>query len=143
MGAATKPVSAQCLCGRVTFTVTPHDLDVGVCHCAMCRRWTAGAFMALHCEDVDIPENDALGVYRSSDWAERGFCKECGTPLFWRTHDHSMYAVSATAVEISEGLRLATEIFIEEKPQYYAFANDTRKMTGAEVMAMFAEDREA
>src|SRR5690606_9332393 len=101
------------------------------------------AFMALHCEDVDIPENDALGVYRSSDWAERGFCKECGTPLFWRTHDHSMYAVSATAVEISEGLRLATETFIEEKPQYYAFANDTTKVTGAEWMAMFAEDREA
>lgn len=37
-------------------------------------------------------------------------------------------------------LMLAREIFIEEKPDYYAFNNDTHKMTSAEVFAMFAQD---
>ncbi len=30
------------------------------------------------------------------------------------------------------------QIFIEEKPEYYCFANETQNMTGSEVFAMFA-----
>jgi hypothetical protein len=30
------------------------------------------------------------------------------------------------------------QIFIDEKPAYYRFANDTRNMTGAEVFALYA-----
>jgi hypothetical protein len=33
---------------------------------------------------------------------------------------------------------LTSQIFIDEKPAYYTFANQTKTMTGAEVFAMFA-----
>lgn len=37
-----------------------------------------------------------------------------------------------------DGVVLKQEIFIDEKPDGYAFAGETAKMTGAEVFAMFA-----
>ncbi|HAI54030.1 MAG TPA: S-(hydroxymethyl)glutathione synthase, partial [Acinetobacter nosocomialis] len=36
-----------------------------------------------------------------------------------------------------EGLHLDMEIFIDSKPDFYTFQNDTKKLTGAEVVALF------
>ena len=33
---------------------------------------------------LKIEDTTHLGVYRSSDWAERCFCNKCGTVLFYR-----------------------------------------------------------
>ena len=35
---------------------------------------------------------------------------------------------------------LSTEVFIDEKPNYYTIAGDTKKMTGAEVFAEFGSE---
>jgi hypothetical protein len=40
--------------------------------------------------------------------------------------------------EENEGLVFDRQIFIDEKPEYYSFANETKNMTGAEVFAQFA-----
>ena len=37
-----------------------------------------------------------------------------------------------------EGVVFESQIFIDEKPDYYSFADQTETMTGAEVFAMFA-----
>ncbi len=90
----TKALSGHCLCGAVKFTAAPEKMEMGVCHCGMCRRWTGGTFMAVNAGDtVKITEGQKdLGVYKSSDYGERCFCKKCGTTLFWRMqggrHDH-------------------------------------------------------
>lgn len=136
---ATSPVgklSGGCLCGAVRFTVEPGSREFGTCHCSMCRRWTAGLFLSVECEDrFEIEDNSSLGVYRSSEWADRGFCKKCGTPLFYRLVGPDHYAVSLEALDDRRGFAFASEIFIEDKPPYYDFANDTRRMTGAEALA--------
>ena len=43
---------------------------------------------------------------------------------------------------ISPGLRFKSQIFIDEKPDWYTFANETENMTGAEVFAMYAPKEE-
>jgi hypothetical protein len=132
-------MSGGCLCGAVRFTAVPKDKDFGVCHCSMCRRWSAGPFFALECGDTLTIENDAnLGIYRSSEWAERGFCKVCGTPLFYRLVGKDFHAVSVEAFDDRSGFSMSSQIFIDEKPAYYDFANKTQNMTGAEVFAAFA-----
>ena len=128
-----------CLCGAVRFAAAPKDQEVGACHCSMCRRWTAGPFMVLDCADtlkVEDPNN--LGVYRSSEWAERCFCKKCGTALFYRLVSNGQHYVSAEAFDDRAGYALTSQVFIDEKPAYYDFANKTHNMTGAEVFAAFA-----
>jgi hypothetical protein len=134
-----KPLSGGCLCGAVRFTASPQNCEVGACHCGMCRKWTAGPFLVLDCADTLHFDDDAnLGVYRSSEWAERGFCKRCGTPLFYRLIGKGMHFVSAEAFDDRNGYVFTSQIFIDEKPSYYEFANRTHNMTGAEVFAAFA-----
>ncbi|ARQ01617.1 GFA family protein [Pseudorhodoplanes sinuspersici] len=137
--ASSTGIAGGCLCGAVRFTAAPRDKNFGVCHCSMCRRWTAGPFLALECgATVEIDNTSNLGIYRSSEWAERGFCKACGTPLFYRLIDRDFYAVSVEAFDDRGGFSMNSQIFIDEQPNYYEFANDTKMMTGAEVFAAFA-----
>lgn len=135
------PKSGRCLCGAVRFSakIGPH---VDVCHCGMCRRWSGGVFMASAGEDIAIEDEAALGVYRSSDYGERVFCKTCGSSLFWRMQDGSGAHVSVSALDDLSGLTFAQEIFIDEKPALYDFANETRRLTGAEFVAMFEAKQE-
>ena len=42
----------------------------------------------------------------------------------------------------SEGLVFDLQVFIDEKPEYYSFANETKNMTGAELFAQFAPPSE-
>lgn len=129
--------SGQCLCGAVNFKATPKSDEMGVCHCGMCQRWAGGVFMAVSCGDtVSVNDDSELGVYVSSEWGERCFCKKCGTTLFWRMRDGSNTSVAVPAFDDTSGLDFKSEIFIDEKPAYYAFANNTKKQTSAE---MFAE----
>jgi hypothetical protein len=131
-------VTGGCLCGAVRFTAAPAKREVGACHCSMCRRWSAGPFLALECGDTLKIENATnLGVYRSSEWAERCFCTKCGTPLFYRLIGKDFYAVSAEAFDTRDGYEFKSQIFIDEKPAYYDFANKTQNMTGAQVFAAF------
>lgn len=128
-----------CLCGAVRFSATPADHEVSACHCSMCRRWSAGPFLVRDCgTTLTIEDTSSLGAYRSSEWAERAFCKTCGTPLYYRLIDKDMYFVSAEAFDDLKGNVFTTQIFIDEKPAYYDFANATHNMTGAEVFAQFA-----
>lgn len=135
---AGREISGRCLCGAVSFTAVAHKDDVGVCHCHMCQRWAAGPFLARECDaaSLSISGDEALGVYQSSAWGERCFCKRCGTVLFWRSCDGQNLAVSAGSLDDTSTLTLASEIFVDEKPAYYAFANETSKMTGPEFIAM-------
>lgn len=131
--------TAQCLCGGVKFSARLKNGEVGVCHCSMCRRWSGGIFLSVEAVgDLEFERDDALGVYTSSDWGERCFCSKCGSTLFWRMRNGRHTVVSAQALDDLPEPRLSGEIFFDEKPDYYNFAEATRKMTGAEVFAMYA-----
>jgi len=131
-------ISGQCLCGAVKFSAVVAKREVDVCHCNMCLRWSAGPYIGLpHDGDVTFSGSDNIGVYKSSEWAERGFCKACGSSLFYHLLGTDHYSFSAGALDKQDGLTLTAQIFIDEKPAYYDFANDTPKLTGAEVMAAF------
>ena len=136
-------VSGHCLCGAVSYKAKAASNDVSACHCTMCRRWSAGPFIAfIHEGSVNFSGSENIAVYKSSDWAERGFCKVCGSPLYYHLSGSAYYALSASTIDDQSRLRLARQIFIEEKPPYYDFANDTPCLTGAEAVAAFAASRE-
>lgn len=74
-----------CQCGAVRFAVSPGPARQTVCHCRMCQRATGNAFAPLiEVEDTRISWTGYAKTYRSSNVAERGFCDECGTPIFYR-----------------------------------------------------------
>ncbi|MCF6302712.1 MAG: GFA family protein [Devosiaceae bacterium] len=128
-----------CLCGAVRFNASPENKRFGACHCDMCRRWTAGAYLSIACGDsVEIQDETSIGVYSSSKWAERHFCSKCGTSLWYKLKNSSDCYVSIELFDKTEGFDFASQIYIDCKPDYYTFSNETKNMTGAEVEAAFA-----
>lgn len=128
----------KCLCGAVSIT-TPDTADMNACHCGMCRRWGSGPYMSVHAgSNVTITGADRIRSFRSSDWAERAFCGECGTHLYYRllpTNDHEL---SMGLFQDGPEFLFREQIFIDCKPGTYEFANDTENLTEAEVFAKFA-----
>lgn len=136
--ADTIDAKGQCLCGAVTIDAHSLQTHVGVCHCGMCRHWGGGPLMALRCEgDVSIEGSGYVTLFESSEWAERGFCKQCGTHLFYRLKQSQEYFLPAGLFDLDEELNFDHQVFIDKKPLYYHFANDTKNLTEAEVFAQF------
>ncbi|MEL6495943.1 MAG: GFA family protein [Cyanobacteria bacterium J06623_7] len=75
--------------------------------------------------------------FPSSEWAERGFCSKCGTHLFYWLKQNNHYYVPVGIFERQDNFVFDHQIFIDRKPEYFAFANDTSNMTEAEVLTMF------
>lgn len=134
----TPSSQGHCLCGRVHLQVQATHSHVGVCHCRMCRRWGGGPLLAVECgADVQFQGEEHITAYASSDWAERGFCRHCGTHLFYRLKADGMYVIPAGLFDAQDTLVLQQEIFVDEQPAFYAFANPTQRLTGEQVFAQF------
>ena len=138
----TKTISGHCLCGAVKVTAVPKSHDAFVCHCSMCNRWAGGISMFL--DVIGAPQFEGaenIGLYKSSEWGERGFCKSCGSSLFWKVAGQDRYSLMTGILDDQAALTLAREIFIDDKPVHYTFANDTLKQTGEEAMADYVEPK--
>jgi len=129
-------LKGHCLCGAVTFAATPSRPHVEACQCAMCRRWGGIALV-----DVPVGKNVAfsgeehIARYRSSAWAERGFCTTCGSNLFYHFLPNGNYGLCAGLFDDLGEVTMNEEIFVDEQPDYYTFAGERPRKTGAEVIA--------
>ena len=126
----------RCLCGKIGITAKAVNPEVHACHCSMCQLWNGGPTLSVHCGmDVSFSNEEDISIYRSCSWAELGFCKNCGSHVFYRAIDSGEYIIQAGDFDSSDGFVLNQQKFIDEKPSYYRFANKTTHLTGAEVFA--------
>lgn len=129
----------QCLCGAVEIDAIGLQKNVGACHCGMCRHWGGGPFMTIQCDgEVGINGKNNVSLFTSSEWAERGFCNQCGTHLFYRLKQQNLYYLPAGLFDLDEELDFDHQVFIDKKPIYYHFANETKNMTEEEIFDMFS-----
>lgn len=132
-------MKGSCLCGAIEVS-TADQTEIGVCHCSMCRRWSGGPMLATHCgPEVSFSGKRNPSTYRSSDWAERGFCPTCGTHLFYHLLPANEYILPAGLFETDASFVMSSQIFIDHKPHYYDFVNETPAMTSEQVFAQFSQ----
>lgn len=125
----------SCLCGAVQFTTSTARKGMEACHCGMCRKWGGGPLMATRCEDeVTFHGEDNISVYESSTWAERGFCKLCGSHLFFRLKDTHAHFIPVGLFEQQGAFTFEQQSCIDRKPAFYAFENETTNLTEAQLM---------
>lgn len=136
MNSAIPPeLDGRCLCGQVTFKARPFG-GAGACHCETCRRWSGGIFLGVQLAGAPCFADQApLAVYRSSQWGERVFCRNCGASLIWRTVESGHQVASIQCFDEPGRFPLKTEIYIDEKPASYALAGQHKTVTGAEINA--------
>lgn len=131
--------TGRCLCGAVTVTAKESRNTVGACHCNMCRRWGGGPFMETACgAAVSFHGEENISVFDSSAWAERGFCSKCGTHLFYRLKESCQHMIPVGIFDGDDKLVFDSQVFIDEKPAFYSFSQETKDLTGAELFAKYA-----
>jgi hypothetical protein len=128
----------QCLCGVVRFTVETVDPECWACHCNMCVRWSAGPFLSVSTTSAKFEGEDNITIFDSSEWAERGFCRQCGTILYYRLKKRDGLEMNIGVFDDPPPIRLAGEIFVDRKPGTFEFAGDHPRLTEAEAIERFS-----
>lgn len=83
-------MKGSCLCGQVTYVVTPPALVFQNCHCSRCRKITGSAFspnMIVKPDQFEwLSGEDQVGRYEieGAKYFATSFCKCCGSTLPWK-----------------------------------------------------------
>jgi len=119
-------LTGQCECGAVAFQVTGARKEITMCHCGQCRRTSGHHWAATNApyDQVTFTNDAGLKWYASSDWAKRGFCKECGSSLFYRMNDEDGIGIAAGCFTEPTGFTAGKHIFTADKGEYYDIADD-------------------
>ena len=128
-GNAEARATGRCLCGAVTYEVRGALRDVLLCHCVECRRWGGyvGAFTSTRTEHLAIRGEHAIGWIESpgSDrHARRGFCRECGSSLFWQPADADRINIAAGTLDRPTGLEIAGHWYSHQAGDYDELPGD-------------------
>ena len=131
--------SGRCLCGAVVFSITPAG-EALACHCTDCRRHHGIAFHSISTHDFRLLEGAAyVRGYASSSWAERGFCTQCGTGIYYHLREQNYHGVSLGCLDEPKPM-LKKHIYVEsaevtaDKPYQPAIWDDLPQLTGAEFL---------
>ncbi|CCN34195.1 putative Glutathione-dependent formaldehyde-activating GFA [Vibrio nigripulchritudo SO65] len=133
----------SCLCGSVQIEIPKSQVDLGVCHCTNCQRWSGGPLFEIEGgTNVRFKGEEYIAEYQSSKWAVRGFCKKCGSHLFIRDENTGEYGIPPGLFEDETGLTLNRQVFVDHKSTYYSFSDDTRNITSEFIYKHFPHVRE-
>ena len=100
----TETWTGGCQCGAVRYRFTQKPKGAHICHCRMCQK----AFGAFYAPLVGGPTEafevtrGQLAIFKSSDQADRGFCRDCGTPLSFAYVDGNWISVSIGSLDDPE-----------------------------------------
>jgi hypothetical protein len=126
----------RCLCGVVSFRVNGAMRPIVTCHCGMCRRWHGhfAAYTSAKCADIELSGLAEVRWFLSSDKAKRGFCRRCGSSLFWAPAGGERWSIAAGSLHEPTGLRTVRHIFTADKGDSYRIADGVRESPGSMAM---------
>lgn len=92
-----------CFCGFVRYRAEGDTHDESNCHCSICRRTSAAAFVSWFSVPIErfrFTQGQPTS-FRSSEHATRTFCPRCGTPLTFSS-ERSAAEVDVTTCSLDE-----------------------------------------
>lgn len=114
--------TGTCLCGAVRYEAEGPLRPVVGCHCRQCRKWTGHFVAATSAPRAGVTITGEVRWFRSSDFARRGFCPECGSSLFWDGPGDNL-SICAGSLDGNPDLPMAGHIYCADKGAYYAIAD--------------------
>ncbi|NJN06098.1 MAG: GFA family protein [Rhodobacteraceae bacterium] len=140
----SRQIEGRCLCGAVRVSALASETPLlRACHCDMCRQHTSGMFISIETEQDGMKIIGPARSFRSSDWAERGFCDTCGSTLWYGTlHDGARHLAAGLFDRAGDG-RMTLEFFADKCPEGYRLAGHHDRLSTEETIAMFADAGEA
>lgn len=121
------------MCGAVTYRLTGPLEDVLHCHCENCRR-TTGNFVAaarIATAAIDLGDPDDHLIWFRLPYARYGFCRGCGSTLFWVGADHEQTtSVMVGSLDSDSGLRLGGVWFTGEAQSHHVLPDHVPHFVG-------------
>ena len=135
------------MCGTVRFRLAEEPFDAGWCHCRTCQLNSGAPAMVF----ASVSEGKylfdqggaAVRKVRSSSFGHRGYCGECGTPLYMKV-DHQPETVDFSVATLDEPGRVRPGFHIfwasrvpwllldDNLPKFDRFRLETRGLEGTE-----------
>ena len=115
-------MTGGCQCGAVRFAVFKGRTRGDICHCRMCQKATGNFFFAsvsVRCEDMAWTRGEPA-VFKSSELVERGFCRDCGTPLSFRYVDRDRIGLSLGSFDSPQGVAIVEQYGVESRLPAFA-----------------------
>ena len=103
--------SGGCQCGAIRYSITAEFGKAGICHCRMCQKAFGNFGAAL----VSVAANGlqwtrgSAAEFRSSVIVARGFCADCGTPLYMREDQDPDYEIAIGTLDEPNAIGPMTE----------------------------------
>lgn len=116
----------SCLCGAVTFEVEGALRGPDACHCTICRKVSGHIYAGTDVKraNVTIHGEEHVTWYRSSEKVRRGFCKTCGTNLFFDPPpERDWLGIAMGAFDSPTDTKLVVHIYTANKGDYYEIAD--------------------
>ena len=119
----------SCLCGAVAFEVAGDLPAPDACHCSQCRKSSGHYFVSTDVprSAVTIHGGENVTWYRSSEKVRRGFCKTCGSSLFWDPLEKDWTGIAMGAFDPPTDTKIRIHIHVASKSDYYDIADDLPK----------------
>lgn len=137
-----REIKGQCLCGAVTVAALYDGGPLSACHCDMCRRHSSSLFIGVAADQSSIVVKGPAKSFRSSEWAERGFCSECGSTLWYGTvHDGARY-LGAGLFDNAAGGAISVEYFADQCPEGYRLEGIKKRLSAEATIALFSDGSE-
>lgn len=111
----------SCMCGAVSFTVLCELKRPDACHCTQCRKFSGHYFVSTDVprDAFEIAGAENVAWYQSSARVRRGFCRVCGSSLFFDAPAKDWIGVAMGAIDGASGTSMELHIFVAEKGDYY------------------------
>lgn len=110
-----------CQCGAVRYELLQKPRNPHICHCRMCQKQFGNFFAAL----CSVPKKKfrvtrgTMANFRSSEKVQRGFCKDCGTPLTYEPLDRDSVAVSIGSLDNHSAMQPEVQYGIEGREPWF------------------------
>jgi hypothetical protein len=123
MSAAPVRITGGCQCGAIRYALHAEPTGASICHCRMCQKAFGSYFAPLAgvpLADFEVTRG-TIAWFRSSDEVERGFCRDCGTPLiFHYVGSERRISVALGSLDDPAAIRPAEQYGIESRLPWFA-----------------------
>ena len=131
MSGSSKRLTGGCQCGALRYEWLERPTHSSVCYCRMCQKASGQPFMGLTGGKSENLRwiSGTLAIFKSSNRVERGFCRDCGSPLTYAFEGTGDISVAINSLDDPESSPPTRQFGIESKVSWVDGIHSLRSST--------------
>ena len=131
-----------CLCGALRYEATVTKSENWYCHCRMCQKATGSVVSTsaiIKKSQLRMLKGTAK-FYQSSADIERGFCANCGSPMFFRPIREDWISILSGTLDDPEVAPPEGHYGIESRVSWLKIVDDLKQQCTEEDVSLQVKD---